>query len=286
MSSSTVIESISSKSTFYLKRIQVLSMRFPEWWIWLFSAAIWILLLINPLVTTEKDNHSGNLILCTATDSTPIETGSAFLKEADLSTRIFTAVSDGLPAWGIMIAAMMFPLLNEPIRHVAFSVRQKDRDKSILYFLFGYTIVWILSGVLFLLIPIVLNLIIVDQSSFLKGLIGSFGFLLAALSVWFPNRLEIMTKYNQTMPIRIQSPYLQTDSISYGLKMGIACMRMCWIPMIALMLAHHNLILMLVVTIILLYERYRLPHISKLPGYAWGIIAFVLFGIETWSRFF
>jgi len=178
---------------------------------------------------------------------------------------------------------MMFPLLNEPIRHVAFSVRRKDRDFGIFWFFTGYAITWTVAGVLFRLLALFLDVMPVDQSHLLNSIIAGSGFLLAAAFTWHPARPLKMAKCGQTAPIRIHGWHLVSDSLFYGLKMGYACVNMCWAPMAALMLVHHNIVLMLAVTVVIIYERYLLPHTSKLPGYAWGVIAFTLFGIEMWA---
>lgn len=68
------------------------------------------------------------------------------------------------------------------------------------------------------------------------------------------------------MPVRIRGWQLHGDSLIYGLGMGFTCLNMCWVPIAALMLAHHNITLMSVVTIVIIYERYFLRHTSKLPG--------------------
>jgi hypothetical protein len=197
-----------------------------------------------------------------------------------ISSRIMTMISNGMVPWIFMVAAMMFPLLNEPIRHVAFSVRRKDKSFAIGEFLIGYSTTWTIVGVLFLLLPLFLDMLVGDQTNFVNGVIKASGFLLAAALVWQPARAIRMTKCNMTMPIRIQGWQLHLDSLFYGFRTGFACLYMCWIPMAALMSAHHNIILMFAVTIIIIYERYLLPHTSKLPGYAWGLLAILLFAIE------
>jgi predicted metal-binding membrane protein len=195
---------------------------------------------------------------------------------------ILTIVSNGMLPWIIMVVAMMFPLLNEPLRHVAFSLRRKNRYIGVFTFLAGYTVAWSAGGVLFLLLSFFLDGVVGAQTQ-VNYLIKASGFLLAAVLIWHPARPLKMARCGQTMPIRIQGLFLLFDSLFYGLKMGFDCLRMCWAPMAALMLAHHSIILMGIVTVIIIYERYSLSHTSKLPGYALGLIALTMFSIGMWA---
>lgn len=291
MSSLTGFLANGGKFSSFTGRLRILLMRYPEWWVWFFSLFVWILLFMQPFIASDKGEQSGHLLYCMTAEMTPVTAHPSneiqtILKETSVSSKVASTISNGLIPWIIMVVAMMFPLLNEPVRHVAFSVRQKDRDLGISWFLIGYTVIWTLAGVLFLLLPVVLNHAVGERTALVNGLINVSGFLLAAIIVWLPNRPLAMIRCSETIPIRIQGWQLHTDSLTYGLKMGFACLRMCWAPMAALMLVHHGVILMLVATAIIVYERYRLPHTSKLPGYAWGVIAFTLLGIEIGKQIF
>ena len=125
-------------------------------------------------------------------------------KEADISSGIVTTLSNGLANWVFMVVAMMFPLLNKPIRHVAFSVRQQQRKFGILWFLVGYTIIWTVVGILLLFLSLFLSRVGSERIPLVSGLGNASLFLLAAALVWFPNRSIRMMKCGQTMPIAIQ----------------------------------------------------------------------------------
>lgn len=77
---------------------------------------------------------------------------------------------------------------------------------------------------------------------------------------------------------------MHADSLYYGLKAGIACLVMCWGSMLALVLAHHHLVLMYIITIVLIYERYLVPHTSKLAGYAWAVTGITLLVLDLYAR--
>jgi len=273
------------KLTYRYERVRILTVMYPEWRTWLLSLLAWAVLL-GTLLTTPGDAMQHNPVMYCV----PPETAQALsaygaknIPGEGISSGMFNAISSGMGPWVLMIAAMMFPLLNEPVRHVAFSIRRKDTGGGIAAFLAGYTAVWMAVGMLFLLLPFFTNAVAGSSTPLVKGVIKATGFLLAAGLLWLPGRLSTMTKCSQTSPIRIGGWHLYADSFGYGCKTGVACLNMCWAPMAALMLAHHNIALMYIATVILIYERYLLPHTSKLPAYAWGITGLLLLGIEVWA---
>jgi predicted metal-binding membrane protein len=286
--SSTSFLVTGSKFSFLVERIRILYIRNPEYRALLFSLCAWAFLVANLFAAPHDGMHSGSITYCMPVAKAPVVghltyEGQNILEEEPLSSRILSMVLNGLPGWIIMVIAMMFPLLNEPLKHVAFSVKQKDRGFAISEFLIGYTLIWAIAGASFLSLPVICGIVVSHQTHFINGIVKASGFLLAAALLWYPARPVVMSKCSQTIPIRIQGWQLHFDSGYYGLKTGLACLAICWAPMAALMLAHHNFFLMYVVTIVLVCERYLLPHTSKLPAYAWGIIALTLFGIEMWG---
>ena len=272
-----------SKFSSLVRGVRTLFMKHPEWGGWFFSLFVWALFGMDLFNASHEVRHSSSHIIYCAPPGTIQATGSSIHEVSHIFFQLLSTISNGLLPWIIMVVAMMFPLLNEPIRHVAFSVKRKDWYLGVFGFLIGYTLTWALAGLVFLLLPLFLNMLVGYQTHFVSALIKSSGFLLAAALVWLPFRPIKMAKCSQTMSIRIEGWQLHADSLTYGLKMGLTCLNMCWSPMAALMLVHHNIFLMYVVTMVIICERYLLPHTSKLPGYAWGVIALTLFGIEIWA---
>jgi predicted metal-binding membrane protein len=271
-------------SLFPMGWIRMFFLQRPEWWTYFLSLIVWIWLVMNLSSATPVLKHSGNIMYCMPANVQVVEhatykKSTTFKKEA-ITQGLWKTMANGLEHWIIMVIAMMFPLLTEPIRHVAFSVRRKDRTIGIWSFLIGYMITWIAAGLFFLLVPFILEALIGNASPFINALIKASGFLMAAILIWQPSRLVKMTKCGRTMPLRIDGWRLYLDSMHYGLKMGLACLNMCWVVMVALILTQHSIILMYLVTIVLIYERYLVPHTSKFPGYAWLAIALTLFVIE------
>ena len=264
--------------SFFYKRFRINLLNHPEWYIWLLSSMIWISLIIN--ISIKPLPYAGSMIYCSPTGpftagGYTIDNQNIFTK--DISSYLFTTMSGNLIQWFFMIVAMMFPLLNEPVRHVAFSVRRKEKNSAILFFLLGYTLIWSLLGIIFLIIPFFLETFINNKELLVNSLIKAAGFLLAAALVWFPGRPLKMVKCSQVDPIRINGFGLYYDGFVYGFKIGLICLNLCWVPMLALVLAHHNFILMFLVTIVLIFERYMLPHTSKLTSYNWLLLAGYVF---------
>lgn len=262
---------------------RTLLIRHPEVWVWLLSVFGWTFLITDLSASSHNLKYSSSpVIYCAPLKKSPPEVHTTF-KVQQLSSRVSATIQNKLLPWIIMVIAMMFPLLNRPVRHVAFSVRRKDSIPGIFSFLVGYMMAWIIVGLFLLQLPSAVDTLISSKAHFVNALKQSSVFFLAAAVVWLPSRPIRMIKCNQTMPIRIQGIQLYLDSLSYGWKMGFACMKICLLPMAALMLTHHNIVLMCILTIVLIYERYLLPHTSKLLGYIWTVIAFSLFTIEIMS---
>lgn len=264
------------KLLYLRERARVCLRRHPEVWTWLLSLLAWALLIGKLFTVSYMPGYAGPAIYC-------MPSGTLRVDGETTAEWLWSSISGGLVHWMIMIVAMMFPLLNEPVRHVAFSLRQKDRVWGIGWFLAGYSLIWIASGVLFMLLSLLQDKIADGAAPVVHGFIRLSGFLLAAMLVWRASRPVSMAKCSRTMPIRIQGWGLHADSLHYGLKTGIACLVMCWGSMLALVLAHHHLVLMYIVTIVLIYERYLVPHTSKLAGYAWAATGITLLALDLYA---
>ena len=268
---------LSLKVSNWTHRLRVYFAVHPEWWVWLFSGFVWTLLIWSSVFTVVNGDSFSSLISCLPIDSVSGEDISAgILKQPTAFDSIRTRLIASIFPWVVMIIAMMFPLLKRAIRHTAHSVLRSDREISILLFLFGYVLFWSAIGLLFLMLPVLLDFIFGSHSAMSNGVAAGIVFIIAAMISWLPSRQVIMVRCEFTRPIRIKGWNLIKDSVIYGMVIGIACLRMCWAVMAALMLAHHSTFLMFIVSAIVLIERYRVPHESPIPGYAWTIIGVAL----------
>lgn len=239
----------------------------PEWWVWLFSITIWSFFVINGSCFHDiETSQKNNVILCLPYSSAMGETtNSSILRQLSLSESISQQILLGIGPWLLMISAMMFPLLRRSIRHVTFSVLKRDSDLGIIIFLIGYSIVWILVGLLFLALPEFIKHLPIKEFPYYVA--AAILFFLSAFLSWLPYRRIIMMKCEMTIPIRLHGWKMIRDLLIYGTRIGFACLNMCWIVMLALVFTNHNLWLMLTTSLIILIERYFVPHESKLPGY-------------------
>ncbi|MBL4605608.1 MAG: DUF2182 domain-containing protein [Flavobacteriaceae bacterium] len=265
----------------YIDRIRVFQALNPEWWVVLLSGLVWIFLCLqnirNPI---SIEGSSNQFQLCYSISSIADGSASSVFSIRDELTILYRLVKGNMISWSIMIVAMMFPLLERSIRHVGTSVRRTQRDLAISLFLLGYVVVWLGLSIGFLSLPRVLAWVLPSSVIVrIPFIVGSL-FIIMAFFSWHPSRRAIMMKCEFTMPIRIYGWKFYKDAISYGLKIGWACLGMCWLVMTALMIARHNFALMFLVSCIVIVERYLVSHENKLPGYAWMILGIVLFGLE------
>ena len=266
-----------SKFLFLVRRIKTVFVRNPEWWVWVLSLLVWLLLVADVFAAAHEKGNSRNFIYCTPEGAAQITIHPA--------NELQSILQFGLLPWILMVIAMMYPLVIDPVRHVAFSIKRKDRDLGIASFLLGYTITWTIAGIFFLSLLFFLDTAIGDRTPLTGNLIQLSGFLFAAVLVWLPGRLKKMAKCKQTMPICIHGWRLYRDSLHFGLQTGFSCLNICWAIMAALMLIHHNVVLMFMVTIVLIYERYLIPHTNRFPGYAWAVLGVAFFLLKWLPNF-
>lgn len=230
--------------------------RYPQTWLWLWSGIAWTILISRMLAQYRMPD------ICSSTPQ--------------LFSRQF--ISMGID-WCLMIIAMMLPLLNEQTQHVASRMPSSMRSTAIQWFLLAYVLQWLLTGLL---------IYVLAYSTFnaLPDLAGQFkwpnagrtalpalGFALAAAWVYSSMRRNAQLACSRTIPMRIHGWGARIDSLHFGILSGNSCLRTCWAPMLALMLAQHGLFLMLLVASLLAYERYFLSYKSRALAFAWASIA-------------
>lgn len=269
-----------SLSIFYRRMIplvgvkrQIFFLRHPEWWVVGASIAAWVL-LVPGFYNLGGGEDASSIIACEpfpGVDRTTL---------TDMNSGFLMTLGSKALHWIVMIVAMMFPLLIGSTRHVAFSLPRKARHRGIFLFLAGYSMLWLLAGIFFSLLPVISEILVIERPSVIQPMISASGFLLAACIHWQPGRAVRMMTCSHTMPIRIQGAGLYRDTISYGLRTGYNCLALCWLPMFALVLNHHSIALMYIVTVVLLFERYLFPHTSKFSSYAWGVLGILIFIVE------
>lgn len=252
----------------------------PEWWVLLLSISIWGILIFNTSSFSHfNDSAEGsNLVLCLPGGQPGGETISgSLLRQENLWTTFSQSIVSGAIPWIMMIGAMMFPMLKRSIRHVTYSVRKKNRNAGIFLFLLGYTLIWILIGIVFHFIPILAWSVSEKfQFSINTYVLAALFFFLAAIISWLPGRRVTRMKCELTVPIRLRGWNFLKDSVTYGIEIGMICLQMCWCVMIGLMFVQHNILIMLAAGFVLITERYLVAHDSKLIGYSWMLLGSIV----------
>lgn len=244
------------------QRWRVAMARTPQWWVWVISGLSWLWLLGRAGIGWDSNRAMQDI--CRA----PQALNSA--------ASLLAAMAGGFGGWCLMVTAMMFPLLGEAVANTAFATPCYRRQRAIAIFLVGYLALWLMMGAAVRAAVIGLNLLLPVKDNTLAHVLPVIGFGVAAMWVWLPARRRAQLNCGRTIPLRLSGWRAESDCLRYGVIMGWACVRTCWAPMAALMLASHGLGMMALVAGLLAYERFFLPHKSKLLGYAWAGIALAL----------
>ncbi|HEX8469512.1 MAG TPA: DUF2182 domain-containing protein [Brevundimonas sp.] len=161
--------------------------------------------------------------------------------------------------WTIMIAAMMAPLLADPIVHVRQRSLRRRRRRGVLLLCLGYFAIWMLCG-----IPL-LALVVGVHAAMPVGL--ALPAALAVMALWLisPLRRLALQRCHRRYPMRLSGLGADVDCFAHGLLTGAACAGSCWPVMAAAMLAPQHHVAMALAGVLLWLERLRL---LRLPAFA------------------
>lgn len=232
-------------------------------WLLVPSAAAWSILLF-----LSASEHS--LALCLAPRASLLEGLSANMAAG------FAAIAPGRWAaeWGLMIAAMMFPLLVPMVGHVAARNFANQRERSVGLFLTGYALVWLAAAALSSVALVALRAAF--QAVDLAPLTGLICCALAAAWQLSAAKVRAVNRCHGTVALRPWAPHASRDALGFGLLHGARCVRAC-LPVMALPLAGgHGLGAMAAVFAILLAERAR-PK----PQYRLSAVILLMLGVMT-----
>ena len=154
--------------------------------------------------------------------------------------------------WPVMIAAMMFPPLIVQLRIVAARSLWSRRHRALILFLSGYSILWLLYG---LLAEAGVQL---QQRASLAGfhfLIPS-SLLVAALWQLTLRKQKSLVACHLTMPLAPCGWRADLDCCRFGVRTGANCCISCWLLMFACAAAGHALWALLVATVVSWTERF------------------------------
>ena len=156
-----------------------------------------------------------------------------------------------LPAvgmWLAMILAMSPPMLIREVGTLWRTSLRRNRTVRVLLFLFGYSLVWALAG-----------LVAVPLSLANTSNIVLIGCMAVAVLVWqFSSpRLRLLRRCHRTPALRAFGIDASRESLRYGLGSGALCVGMCGPAMVVVLLTgQFHVFTMAVATTVLTIERY------------------------------
>jgi Predicted metal-binding integral membrane protein (DUF2182) len=181
--------------------------------------------------------------------------------------------------WMLMVLAMMLPVIAPQARQVALQSLWSRRHRAMAGYLAGYVVVWAVLGIAVL--AVLHGAGVADPPATV---------LVAALLIaagWQTSRprRQILRRCGV---LRLGAPRgwaAARDCTTLGLRAGLRCVVTCGPAMVAMAMAHHNLILVAAVLVLMLTERARGPNPTRRAGRpleAWCLAGFAaVTGITT-----
>jgi predicted metal-binding membrane protein len=204
--------------------------------------------------------------------------GGYWLGGVHLSTVISATLTLNSPAslltdWGIMLVAMMPPLLAAPIVHVRQSSLVRRRARAVAGFIVGYALVWLAMAV-----PLGL-LALLAHSAFGAA---AFPLAVAAALAWSasPFHQQLLNRAHRLRPVSLFGLRADGDCLRFGIEHGLLCAATCWAWMVVPMLAGGWHFMAMVLTgMVLLTERLSLPQAAR-----WRMPATVALALRLRAR--
>jgi len=164
--------------------------------------------------------------------------------------------------WGLMIAAMMLPMLTGPVGHIRARSLPRRRWQALAIFMAGYCTIWLACGV-----PIMMAMLAVraiePAAAFTTALV------IAIAIVWqcSPAKQICLNRCHSQPPLAAYGIHAGMDALKYGVMQGIWCCGTCWAAMLVpLAMPGHHLIAMAAANAFLTAERMERPRCP-----AWSI---------------
>jgi len=242
-------------------------MQAPEQLLLGLSASAWLLLVF---IVAPSDLPT--LCLSSPHLLARLDAGLNMMGRAEIWTSEITT-------WLAMIAAMMFPLLLHPVRHVALRSFPDRRARSIAGFLLAYTAVWLAAG----LGASAIVLAVRNFSSAIE-LFGPAAFVGAACWQFSGFRRSALRRCHRTVPLAPSGLQADLACLRYGSSHGYNCLLACGPGMFAALTLSHNLPLCAVLAAFLFAERGHVQSNERLLAALFVCIAagWSLFALSGW----
>lgn len=167
--------------------------------------------------------------------------------------------SETLPAWFIMIVAMMAPTLISPLQHVWERSFRRRRARAIGLFALGYVSVWMLAGAIILLVKSAWSVFLSDSP-----LIALMGFLFAIIWQCSPVKQSCLNRNHEHSGLRAFGWAADADALRFGMNHGLWCIGSCWVLMtLPMLLTQGHFAAMGLVTFLMFSESLDRPNLPR-----------------------
>ncbi|HWS82158.1 MAG TPA: DUF2182 domain-containing protein [Rubrobacter sp.] len=161
------------------------------------------------------------------------------------------SASQTIIATAVMVVAMMLPLTLANVRHVALSSLWRRRHRAMAAFLVGYLCCWA-----------VVQTAIQGTLGFLAPLLGwtlVAGLLMVTAVLWeiSPGRKRRLRRCRLTVPLAPRGWRADNACVRYGVITGFGCVTTCWALMAAVAAFSHSVLVMVVVFVVQISDRYQ-----------------------------
>jgi predicted metal-binding membrane protein len=157
--------------------------------------------------------------------------------------------------WGLMIAAMMSPVLIEPLRHVHDRSFARRRTRAMLLFVAGYATVWMAAGV-----PLHALALAAQWAAPVPFV--CLGLVAAVAIVWqvSPAKQWCLNRCHRKPQLAAFGAAAGREVFVFGLKHGAACFGTCWaLMLLPFFVGQGHLVAMAAVTLFIFAERLESP---------------------------
>lgn len=233
--------------------------------LWLFGAAgaAWAALLLQ----------SGGWLppaLCVS----PLSGGSSrFIREweAFVGSSLFLTT---VQAWGLMLTAMMLPLLAGPLLQLTLQSFPRRRNEARMLFLAGYVLTWAAA------LTVILALLLGVRSLGMGGSVRLAQPVLFAVAAWWQGtawKRRALAACHRPGLVRAFGWQASWDSFRFGFSHASACVANCWVAMAAMSFGDHGMVAALAVAVVLFAERNEMrPQIRASQA------ILLLLGLNAW----
>jgi predicted metal-binding membrane protein len=157
--------------------------------------------------------------------------------------------------WFLMLVAMMGPIMIPPVRHIYQRTFANRRPRSILFFLAGYTSIWMASGAPLLTLALILSMS-APQNYFPAAVV----LLIAIIWQCSPFKQRCLNRCHNHRELAAFGSAADLDVLRFGLSHGLWCAGSCWPWMLLpMLLPQAHLVAMFAFTLLITSERLERP---------------------------